>query len=286
MIESTPLPDAHRFDHEAMNTVFRVHILGGGSEEARGMARECFDRIDLLEGRLSRYLEGSDVSLINRMQAGETLYLSDPCHECLRLALEMHGRTGGLFDITLGTRIEHRKARQDGPPPPITGQLTLHPDAPAISCGEAGREIDLGGIGKGFALDQIRDLLVDWGAEGGLVASGASTLLAFGETAWPVDLASEGGARRISLAGSALSASGTGIQGSHIIDPRGEEDDPSPAPVRLWVVSPSAAVADAMSTALMLMERGEMGEFLEVEELLEAVYVDAGGVVEEISREG
>jgi len=284
MIESSLLPDAHHFEHEAMKTTFSLRILGGSVETARGMALECFELIDSLENRLSRYVDGSDVAQINGMQAGETIYLSEPCHECLQIALDVYARTGGLFDITQGKRIEHRKEKADGPPPAIEGQLTLHPDAPAVTCVEPGREIDLGGIGKGFALDQLRKLLIEWGTEGGLVAAGASTLLAFGETGWPVDLASEKCARRLALANRALSASGTSIQGSHIIDPRGEESGSEAG--RLWVVAGTAAVADAMSTAVLLMQRGEMEEFLEVEDLVEAVFIDDGETVKEIGRRG
>ena len=125
MIESSLLPDAHHFEHEAMKTTFSLRILGGSAETARGMALECFALIDSIENRLSRYVDGSDVSQINGMQAGETLYLSEPCHECMRIALDVYARTGGLFDITQGRRIEHRKSEEDGPPPPIGGQLTL-----------------------------------------------------------------------------------------------------------------------------------------------------------------
>ena len=284
MIESGLLPDHHHFEHEAMKTTFSLRILGGSGETARGMALECFELIDSLENRLSRYVDDSDVSLINSMQAGETFYMSEPCYECLRMALDMYARTGGLFDITQGKRIEHRKEKLDGPPPPIEGQLTLHPDTPAITCGEPGREIDLGGIGKGFALDQLRSLLIDWGAEGGLVAAGASTLLAFGDTEWPVDLTWDSQTRRITLCNRALSASGTEIQGSHIVDPRGEIAGECAG--RLWVVAGTAAVADAMSTAMMLMEREEMGEFFELEKLVESVFVDDGGVVKEVGSGG
>ena len=62
---------------------------------------------------------------------------------------------------------------------------------PAITCEEPGREIDLGGIGKGFALDQLKQLLTEWDADDALLAAGASSLLAFGPSAWPVDLTGE-----------------------------------------------------------------------------------------------
>jgi len=274
------MPDAHLFSHEAMKTVFTVRILAESEEVARGMGRECFERIDALENKLSRFVEGSDVHRINTMRAGETLYLSDDCYACLRQAMEVYMQTGGLFDVTLGTRIRHRKDEEEGPVPELEGTLIIHPDAAAITCEVPGREIDLGGIGKGYALDQLRSLLMDWGAEGALVASGASTLLAFGPEAWPIDLAGEGEALRIGLRDRALSASGTGIQGSHIVHPDGVEEQYLAQ--RMWIVAPKAALADGWSTAAMLMSPEDLAEALEAEESLEAIYVDRGARVEEM----
>jgi FAD:protein FMN transferase len=245
-----PLTDARLFSHEAMHTTFTLRLIEPDMATAKSVARECFERIDLLEARLSRFLDGSDISRINRMDAGETLYLSDACHQCLMIALEAHARTGGLFDITLGRQIEHRKSGDASPAPPPSGSLIIHPDVAAVTCIEPGRELDLGGIGKGFALDQVRQLLDSWEMERALLAAGASSLLAIGPDAWPVDLAAENHSLRIALGNQALSASGTGIQGSHIIHPGGGE--PSHACRRLWVVAADAATAEVWSTALIL----------------------------------
>jgi thiamine biosynthesis lipoprotein len=254
-------PDRH-FSHEAMNTTFHLHLRGLDEATAAAISRECFEHIDFLENRLSRFIEGSDVSRINRMNAGETLYLSEPCHQCLLLALDAFSRTAGLFDVTLGTRIQHRKTGNDGPPPPITGSLTIHPDVPAITCGELGREIDLGGIGKGFALDQLRQILADWGAEDALLSAGASSITALGPQPWPVDLTGDGAAVRIQLSNQSLAASGTAIQGSHIVHPAGDHAMPASPCGRVWVVAHSAALAEIWSTALMLLPPEQMPDFL------------------------
>ena len=253
MITHGILPDALRFNHDAMNTSFSLRLRTIDPREARGMARECFELLDMLESRLSRFIEDSEVSRINALRAGETLYLSEPCHQCLLLALDACARTGGLFDITLGTRIAHRKAGGGGSGPPLAGRLTLHPDVAAITCEEPGRQIDLGGIAKGFALDQLQQLLTGWGAPDALLAAGASSLLAFGPTAWPVDLTGERETVRVLLANQALSASGTGIQGHHIIHPGGEEAMPARPCKRVWVIAATAALAEIWSTALMLV---------------------------------
>lgn len=276
------LPECRLFTHEAMHTTFSLRLAGMAAGQAAGVARECFELVDLLESRLSRFREGSDVWRINRMKAGETLYLSDACHRCLLLALDAHARSGGLFDAALGAAIEHRKEGRPGPPPPPAGRLVIHPDVPAVTCAEPGRQLDLGGIGKGFALDEVKALLADWGAGGALIAAGASTLLAIGGDTWPVELAGDRAARWIGLAGRALSASGTGVQAGHVVDPRGEAE-PGAAWRRVWLVATSAGLADALSTAALLMDAGELARFAAGDAAVAAAFADRGGAIEQVA---
>jgi thiamine biosynthesis lipoprotein len=282
MKDPAPLPDAHVTTHDAMNTTFSLRFRGVDETTARGLAREGCDQLDYLESRLSRFVEGSDVHRINRMRAGETLYLSDACHQCLLLAIDACTRTGGLFDITLGTRIDHQKAGGSTPPPPLSGQLTIHPDMAAITCAAPGREIDLGGIGKGFALDHLKQFLTEWGAPDALLAAGGSSLLAFGPTAWPVDLTGEAEAVHAYLTNQALSASGTGIQGSHIVHPDGPQAMPDPPCQRVWVLAPTAALAEIWSTALMLIDPLTMPGWLAANPDISAVYAERGGRVKAV----
>lgn len=280
MSDSLPIPASHLFIHEAMHTTFALRICEQDEAIARGMAHECFEQLDFLESRLSRFIDGSDVSRINHMQAGETLYISQPCHDCLLIALSAHSQTGGLFDITLGRRIEHRKSGSHDPLPPLSGKIVIHPDVPAVTCEEPGREIDLGGIGKGFALDYLQQILSEWGAEGALLAAGASSLLAFGPQPWPVDLSGDGGSTRTFLRNEALSASGTGIQGSHIIHPAGDEAMPTTPCDRVWVTAPTAALAEVWSTALMLLDPDEVAGFILGNESIRSVHTERGGVIQ------
>ena len=246
------------FSHDAMNTTFTLRIAGEHPDEAAGVARECFAHLDYLENKLSRYIEGSDVWQINHMEDGQSLFLSEPTYECLRLALDIAQQTGGLFDVTLGTMIEQVKGKGSGRNPPLQGSLAVDPEKQAIHCLEAGREVDLGGIGKGFALDQMKARLTDWGIRSALLGAGSSTHLAFGEPGWNVDLTGENEPRSLHLKDSALSASGTGIQGSHILAPDGTV--PAYACSKAWVLGPSAAEADAWSTALMLINPDDFTE--------------------------
>ncbi len=277
MMDPASMPAAHRFAHDAMNTTFTLRIIEPDPEAARDMANVCFERVIFLESILSRFIEDSDVSRINQLQAGETLYVSQPCHQCLLVAADAYARTGGLFDITLGRRIEHRKSGDPGPPPAVAGKLVIHPDVAAVTCEEPGREIDLGGIGKGFALDQLRELLLEWDAQGGLLSAGASSFLAFGPEAWPIELTGDGGRSSILLHNAALSASGTGIQGNHILHPGGDEAMPERQCKRLWTISPTAALAEIWSTALMLLGPDAIPDFIAGEETLQNVHLDLDG---------
>ena len=126
-MNSDPLKDAFVYEHEAMNTTFTIRLLGMDDESARSLAQLCIEKIDQLESQLSRFMEGSDVSRINCLPDGETLYISEPCYECLLLAMDAAVQTHGLFDITLGKRIEHRKEEKDGPMPELEGRLKVHP---------------------------------------------------------------------------------------------------------------------------------------------------------------
>jgi len=253
------MADVHIFTHEAMKTTFTLHLRNKQRSLAHDAAHQMFRTIDEIENALSRYRSGSDVSQINRMTSGQSLFISDTCYDCLRIALEVHVESGGLFDVTLGQQIEHRKGDLAGDVPDVKGLLMLDPDRPALHCIEAGREIDLGGIGKGFALDRIQQTLIEWGIESGLLSAGASTQLAFGEESWTINRTGVEGMPNLELQNEALSISGTSIQGSHIVSPRTFEQRSYPYE-RLWVIHKEAARADAWSTACLLMTSEELEE--------------------------
>jgi FAD:protein FMN transferase len=249
---------AHHFHHEAMRTTFHIRFAES-TPNAAHIARDCFEVIDSLEARLTRYRPESDIARINELPAGEKHYISPETHACLLRALDLYQHTAGLFDITLGCQIRHRKEGREGPPPEPRGKLMIHPDEPAVTCIEPGRELDLGGIGKGFALDWLTEKLAEWEAPPALLSAGASTHLTWGDAVWPTRLESENGVRILELKNAALSASGTEIQGSHIVHP-----DAGGLLVegRVWVVADNATTADAWSTALILCPHAETREFV------------------------
>jgi thiamine biosynthesis lipoprotein len=240
----------HRFSHEAMATVFEIHCDHADARYAGQAAAEAFALVDRLEQQLSRFVGNSDVSRVNALAAGESTRVCPWTFECLGIAMRMHEVTGGAFDVSLGSGLEG---------------LDLDPEAFAVCARADGIRLDLGGIGKGYAVDRVAELLEEWGVPRALVHGGFSSVRALDAPSdadgWALTLRAPGpGAApvlaRLSAVQRSLSASGT-QKGAHIRDPRSGR----PAPSRVaWVALPSAeaapspaTVAETLSTAFMLL---------------------------------
>jgi thiamine biosynthesis lipoprotein len=127
-------------------------------------------------------------------------------------------------------------------------------------------QVDLGGIGKGYAVDRMAELLCDWSIDTALISGGYSSVLALdapaGTKGWPLTLSDPANRKKI-LARPYLqrrALSGSGLQkGGHIIDPRTAR--PVKGKRAAWACAPDAATADALSTAFMVMTPDEIEKY-------------------------
>jgi FAD:protein FMN transferase len=251
------LADVRRFSHDAMATVFEVYAVYPDERYAAQAAQAAFDVADRLERELSRFRQNSDVARINHLAAGESTRVSSSALECLAIARHMFDLTGGAFDISIGTGLS---------------SLELDADDGLVRATKGGVRVDLGGIGKGYAVDLMAETLEEWGLEVALVHGGFSSVLAVdappGRDGWPLTFSDpESPSRvlaRLSARQMALGASGM-RKGDHIVEPRtGEAVRGRRA---AWVAVPrpemagrdegpriaAAAVTDALTTAFMLL---------------------------------
>lgn len=240
-----------------MATTFKLTVVHADPVYARQASAEAFAELERIEGRLSRYVESSDISRVNRLAKGQSTAVQLDTFECLRIALEVQRETRGAFDVAYGSEMPVRTFGLEGP------RFDLDEQDHAVRVLADGVRLDLGGIGKGFALDRMAAILADWEVDSALLAASTSTLLALspppGQSGWAVTFGPEHDLHRANLAKAALSGSGTAVKGHHILDPR--TGRPARQRCRAWACGPCAAVADALSTAWMVMTEGEIREY-------------------------
>jgi thiamine biosynthesis lipoprotein len=246
-----------RFSHEAMATVFEVYAVHPDERYAAQAAQAALELTDRLERELSRFLSNSDIARVNHLAAGESVQVSPSTLECLVIARHMFDLTNGAFDISIGTGLPF---------------LELNPDDFLVHATTSGVQVDLGGVGKGYAVDLMAELLEEWQVDVALVHGGFSSVLALeppaGRDGWPLTLSDPAAPTRVlarlSARQTALSASGL-RKGDHILDPR--TGDAAQDRIASWAALPrpriapvedgprvaAAAVADALTTAFMLL---------------------------------
>ena len=245
---------AHAFPHEAMATHWEIVVAGQPRDYARHAAEAAFRELDRLETLLSRYIESSDISRINGLALGNSTPISPETLECLLIAADVSLVTHRAFDPAYASERPPELA-------PDTPPFTLDPDTHTLTSLATHLHVDLGAVGKGYALDRMGAVLRDWSVGDACLNGGGSSVLALGlpaptERGWPVGLGEDRAQRTLLLTGASLSGSGTAAQGPHLIDPR--TGQPATRTSRAWAYAPTAAQADALSTAFFLMTDAEV----------------------------
>jgi len=238
------------FSHEAMATTFQIFSAGRPADYARQAAAAAFRELDRLEHELSRFIETSDIARANRLAAGASMVLGEDALQCLLGAAQISALTGRTFDPAYASP---RPAGSDEP------LFALDPATHTLTSLTDRLLLDLGAVGKGYALDRMADILAEWDLTSACLQSGGSTVLALAappDTAgWPIGVADE---VRL-FAARAVSGSGLAVQGAHLIDPR--SGSPASRTRRIWSFAGNAAEADALSTAFFIMTDDAVVDF-------------------------
>jgi len=268
---------AHRFEHQAMSTLFELMIVTDDHRLAESASYAVFKKVDKLEELLSRFLDVSQVAMLSRLKPGETFRVAPETMELLLLATQVCAATHGAFDVTVGTvmdalrEVKHRwpaltpQERESALAACGMNRLVIDTQnlLVAVKPDRLGREtpleLDFGAIAKGYALDAACKMLVeDWDFTDFLMHGGTSTVVAHGSMGdglpgWPVgvggDWRERAGLHHVRLSEGAVSGSGFDVKGAHVVDVRkGVAAARHPA---AWSYAGSAAVADALSTAFL-----------------------------------
>ena len=272
----------------AMACEFEFRFNAGQYEDATEVALEALDLVEALEDQMSIFRETSELCHINRSAAREPVEVEPGLFGLLQLAQRLHGETDRAFDLTSSALWEvWGFARRAGTVPSrrqlaearrrVGSQLVeLDVERRTVRFRREGIQLNLGSLGKGYALDRCAEKLQQADIGDFLLHGGHSSVLARGARATTKDSSPEDvslgwsvGVRHplrpdrrlaeIRLCDRALATSGSWAQSfvhggrryGHILDPRSGR--PAQRVLSATVVAPSATLADALSTAFYVM---------------------------------
>lgn len=261
---------------------------------------EAFALIDELEAQMTVYRDESEISQLNRDAFGQAVRLEPQLFSLLQQAIEIYHQTDRAFDMTAGPlstlwgfdqrkgALPTQEAIDDVRSRVGSHHLQLDSNANSVCFLTDGVQINLGGIGKGYAIDRVASLLHMQGVHDFAIHGGQSSVRCGGDFVgdgavggWPIGLSHPvlPGVRlaHFHLRDGALGTSGSGRQGfyhegkryGHIIDPR--TGWPQSDFLSTTVISPSAALSDALATAFYVMTEAQIETFCRAHREVSAV---------------
>lgn len=266
-----------------MATRFELVLYGSDPVRLRAAGEEALGEIERLDARLSLYRADSELSWVNRQAADEAVKVDPRFLKLLQRCADITAHTDGTFDITVAPLMRTWNFVGDTGRKPdskaleaaleITGMqhVLLDEEHFTVRFDRKGVEMDLGAVGKGYAIERAIGLLRENGITSALLHGGTSTVYAIGMrpdgTPWKVairdPLRPDEHAKVVDLHDNALSVSAVhgksftenGREFGHVIDPR--TGQPVQEILTAAVIGPSATECDALSTALLVL--GEPG---------------------------
>ena len=289
---------------EAMACEFEVCLNAGQYPHGMDVALEALDVVDSLEELLSIFRDDSQISEINQFAADGPLTVDRQVFELLELCASLNRQTDGALDISAGPLSDAWGfSRRAGSIPTAAdlakamqsvgmNNVELDADDHSVYFRNQGMCLNLGAIGKGYALDRAAEVLEAAAIHDFMIHGGQSSVLARGSSlenlaedkpddgesqasvaGWTVGMAHplRPGRRlaEIRLKDRALATSGSarqffrhkGRRYSHILDPRNGQ--PAQGVLSATVLAPTAAEADALSTAVFVLGHERSRELLE-----------------------
>ena len=284
-----------------------VHISAWTADETAAVAAfdRAFDEFDRLDALMSVWKDGSDVLRINDAAGKPAVGVSREVREVLHAAQEVSEWTAGKFDVTFAAlsglwkfdhdidgRVPDRAEIAERLPFIDYHALQIDDRAGTASLARAGMKVNLGGIGKGYAIDRAVTILSAAGLTDFLIRSGGDLFVSGrrGDRPWRVGIQDPRGAPNtlfaaIELTDAAFSTSGDyerffirdGRRYHHILDPATGE--PARRARSVTIMARSATVSDGLSTGVFILGGDEGMALIEKLPDVEGVIVTAANQV-------
>jgi FAD:protein FMN transferase len=275
-LAATPAPAPVTLQRYVMGTMFDIVIYHSSQADGAKAAERAMREIERLDRVLSHYKDDSDLSRLNREGSRGFVIVDASLYDIVEQSIAWSRRTGGTFDITIAPLLRTwKQAYAAGRRPSedevaaarhCVGSDKIALEAPnRIHFRSTCLAIDLGGIGKGYAVDRAIELLKADGITSASINAGGSSIGAIGappgQSGWPVRIAAKvsGGSDTLLLRDMSMSTSQqnplpfatTAGSFGEIFDPR--TGAPTEARAAIAVVTPSGTTAEALTKALLMM---------------------------------
>lgn len=255
---------------DAMGSLFAIEAYGADREKVQAAISEALDEAARLDAMLSNYKPHSEWSEMNRFAADYPVRISAELFSLLEACVEYSRESEGTFDISVGPLMKLWGFYMG------TGHLADHAQVltamqyvgyrnivldsrtRTVRFLKKGVELDPGGIGKGYAVDRMADVLRRKGICRALISAGGSSIYALGapphENGWRIELKPDDASKTpqtVTLHEESLSTSGNyekffyadGRRWSHIMDPR--TGYPSRGMISVSVIAPRTTDSEA-----------------------------------------
>lgn len=261
-----------------MGTTFELWLYASDRRRADELFDAAFAEIERIEASLSTYRVTSEISRINSRAGGQPVTTDPETFGLLRRSIDYSRQTEGAFDVTVGRLMRawgffRGEGRYPSHPEleqarALTGwhEVELNAAARTVTFRKPELLLDLGAVGKGYALDRVAGLMQSLGVDAVLLGAGESTYVALGapegESGWQINIPDPVDRSRtistVKLRNGALSTSGSyekffeleGTTYCHIVDPR--TGRPVSDMLQATVVAPSGEASDAAATAVFV----------------------------------
>ena len=257
----------------SMGTVFDVLVYHTSRTDAERAVARALDEVVRLDRVMSHFKADSD--LLKLVRDGQSAFVPvDPSlYDVIQESIKVSRLSGGKFDVTIGPLVKlWKRARDEGRSPSAAeiadarrcvGYEIIEEQAPdRIRLRSNCVEIDLGGIGKGYAVDRAMRILKTAGIQHAVINAGGSSIASIGAPpggkGWPVKVGKGSGSRTVVLRDGSIS---TSEQNGEIVDP--STGIPIANVMTVSVIAPGATVADALSTTLLLLSKKDGMKLLE-----------------------
>jgi len=258
-----------------MGTSVKLTFWHNDEVQAKKIASAFFAEMERINQLMSPYIESSELYSINKNAGIKEVSIGEELYQLIELSIEIGNQTKGAFDITfasVGFLYNYRERINPNQELLLNNQalidyrqIKLNPQKQSVLLTQAGMKIDLGGIAKGFAVDNAVALLQTLGVTSALVSAGGDTkaLGKHGQRPWLLaiqDPRKKGKhAIQLPMEDEAISTSGDyeryfikdGIRHHHIIDPQTGRSASEVQSVS--IIGAKSVMTDALSTSVFVL---------------------------------